>query len=124
MVLWFTKDNPMYLAAEYRLSTAKSDLERLKFELKKNEEDLARAESTVESIDTTLSYLRKYAESVSIREYRIIRDQRVYEWATVVHLRKGIPMIERNIRLVQAEIQELEIKIPDLRCKVLEFKRD
>lgn len=124
MVLWFTNDNPAYLHAEFQLATAKSDLEKLRFELRKSEEELARAESNVESIDTTLGYLRKYADAVSLREYRAIRDQRIYNWASVIHLRKQIPITIKSIRIVQAEIERLQCNIPALQCKVLEFKRD
>jgi hypothetical protein len=124
MVLWFTKDNPQYLAAEYRLQTLRSDLSKMKFEYKHIEERLAQSEHTLVGLDYSLDYLRNNADIVSMREFQTIMDQRAYALHAVLVDRKSLPTAQSQIRLIEGQIQRLECEIPHLKSKVLEFKRD
>ncbi len=122
-MLWFNSESPQYLAATYRLETLKADLIKVKYDRDRAMERLARAENNLELLDETLAYLRRGAKVVVMREYEKIVFQRASELGVIITDKKTLPLIESNIKIIQAEIERVTGDLPSLKAKVLEFKR-
>lgn len=122
-MLWFSSETPQYLAATYRIETLKVDIQRTKVDLDRTLERKARAESNLELLDETISYLRRNAQVVVIKEYEKIIFQRASELGTIITDKRTIPLLESQIKIMQAELDRVRGDLPSLKAKILEFKR-
>jgi predicted RNase H-like nuclease (RuvC/YqgF family) len=124
MIFWFDKENPAYLQAVYNLETAKADLLKMKMELAHIVERRQQAISTIELLETNLEYLKKFAKIINIREYTRLTHMLSAEYQVLRYEGNSTHTIEKQIRRVAAEIANMEVNLPSLQSKVLEFKRN
>jgi hypothetical protein len=123
-MLWFSStESPRYLAAKHRLDVCHADLARVKVDLSRTLERKARAEHNLDLLDETLSYLRRNASVVGMKEFEKIRFQRASELGTIITDSRTIPQLETHIKIIQAEIDRITGDLPSLKSKVLEFKK-
>jgi hypothetical protein len=122
-MLWFTNENPAYIRCLHDIVTTKFDINRMKIELSRLEQNRAQANQQAELLETNIEYIKKYAKVVSMREYTNLKHMLADEYAILLLSKNSIPSLERQIRIAEESLASLEARLPSFQSKVLEFKR-
>lgn len=122
-MLWFSNDNPAYTRAVYEIETTKADILRMENELRRLDEQRAASNSLAELLETNITYIKKYARVVSMREYTNLKHQLASEYGVLIHTKNEIQRLEKILPNYKEGLARLEARLPSFQSKVLEFKR-
>lgn len=122
-MMWFTNDNPAYIRAVYEIETAKADLIKFKAQLLRAENERAASAAQAELLETNISYLKKYAKIINMREYTRLKHMLASEYEILLLAKNNILSLERVVKASEVSLAYMEARLPSYQSKVLEFRR-
>lgn len=123
MILWLSEHNMYAAQVVYEIETTKADIKQIEYDLLRLKEKVRLIELQIDAMEENLNFLRTKAEIVSIREYQNIIFQLSGLYQERIEKRKAIPSIEKQLKILNTKVTDLEVKKEQVRFKVLKFKR-
>lgn len=124
MMFWFSSDENIHVSeVVLEIETTKADINKVEIELNKLKEKEKITKIAINQFKENLSFLRKEAIIVSIKEYKQSSYRLGGLHEDVISINRDIAYLNKLLEAFKERLEKLEKKKKQVKFRLLEFKK-